>query len=58
MWRLQGSAVETYEFPAEEGLPHDVIDRYQPDQQIDRVYPLLIDLITGSDAGQLRQPLP
>ena len=51
-WRLQGSAVETYEFPAEEGLPHDVIDPHQPDQQIELVYPILIDLITGSSAGQ------
>ena len=50
-WRLQGSAVETYEFPAEEGLPHDVIDPNQPDQQIDLVYPILIDLIEGSGAG-------
>ncbi len=47
-WRLQGSAVETYEFPAEEGLPHDIIDPNQPDQQIGLVYPILIDLITGS----------
>jgi hypothetical protein len=51
-WRLQGSAVETYEFPAEESLSHDVIDPYQPKQQIDPVYPILIELITGSDAGQ------
>jgi len=51
-WRLQGSAVETYEFPAEEGLPHKVINPYQPEQQIDRVQPILIDLITASDTGQ------
>ena len=36
-WRPHGSAVETYQFPAEAGLLHDVIDPYQPEQQIDRV---------------------
>ena len=50
-WRLGGSAVETYEFPAEEGLPHDLIDPYQPEQRSDFVYPILIDLIEGPDAG-------
>lgn len=33
-------------------LPHDVIDPYQPDRQIHLVYPILIDLITGSGIGQ------
>ena len=51
-WRRQGSAVETYEFPAEEGLSHDVVDPCQPEQRIDLVYPILIDRITGPDAGQ------
>jgi alpha-beta hydrolase superfamily lysophospholipase len=45
-WRMQGSAVETYQFPAQLGLPHDVIDPNQAEQQIDAVYPILIDLIT------------
>lgn len=50
-WRVQVSAVETHEFPANEGLPHDVIDPRQPDQQIDLVYPILIDLITNGNGG-------
>ncbi len=41
-WRARGAAVTTYEFPAEEGLPHDLIDPQQPDGDIERVYPVLL----------------
>jgi hypothetical protein len=51
-WRLHCSAVETYEFPAEEGLPHDVVHPYQPEQRIDLVYSILINRTIGPDAGQ------
>ncbi len=37
--------VATYEFPASLGLPHDLIDPNQPEQQVDLVYPVLIELI-------------
>jgi carboxylesterase len=51
LWRLQGSPVETYEFPAQLGLPHDVIDPNQTEQQVDVVYPVLIELIAGDRGG-------
>ncbi|MEZ4769589.1 MAG: hypothetical protein R2844_14305 [Caldilineales bacterium] len=49
--RLQGSAVETYQFPAQLGLPHDVIDPNQTEQKVDEVYPVLVELITGTESG-------
>jgi esterase/lipase len=49
LWRQNGStAVQTYEFPLDEEVPHDFIDPYQPDQQIDRVYPVLLQLLGRS----------
>jgi carboxylesterase len=42
-WRRRGSNVLLYEFPATWGLPHDLIDPDQPAQQIERVYPLVIE---------------
>ncbi|HSG18621.1 MAG TPA: alpha/beta fold hydrolase [Anaerolineae bacterium] len=47
-WRSAGFPVESYEFPAELNLPHDVVDPRQPDARTELVYPILIDLITGS----------
>jgi acetyl esterase/lipase len=44
-WRANGGHVESYEFPKELGLIHDVIDPQQPQQQIATVYPVLYDLI-------------
>jgi hypothetical protein len=46
-WRAHGANVTTYEFPAEIGLGHDLIDPAQPDQQVDLVYAQLIELITA-----------
>lgn len=40
-WRDAGAAVATYRFPAELGLPHDLIDPHQPGQRTDLVYPAL-----------------
>lgn len=34
-----------YQFPAEQEVPHDFIDPSQPNQQIDLVYPKLIELL-------------
>lgn len=46
-WRRHGADVETFEFPNEERLPHDLIDPAQDDQRTDFVYPVLIRMITG-----------
>lgn len=42
-WRRRGANVLLYEMPAAWKLEHDLIDPMQPSQQIDRVYPLLIE---------------
>ncbi|MFO7631382.1 MAG: alpha/beta fold hydrolase [Caldilinea sp.] len=42
-WRRRGASVLLYETPAAWKLEHDLIDPAQPSQQIDRVYPLLIE---------------
>jgi carboxylesterase len=42
-WRRRGANVLLYETPAKWGLVHDLIDPAQPAQQIDRIYPLLIE---------------
>jgi hypothetical protein len=44
-WQKHGADVTTYEFKADLGLGHDIIDPGQPGQPIDIVYPRLIDLI-------------
>jgi len=45
-WRaLRPGAVETYEFPRSERVPHDFIDPNQPDQRIGLVYPRLIEML-------------
>lgn len=49
LWRQNGSTpIRTYEFPQDEAIPHDFIDPYQPDQQVDRVYPVLLKLLGES----------
>jgi carboxylesterase len=44
-WRRHGADVMTHEFPRSDRLAHDLIDPSQPDQRIDLVYPVLLDLI-------------
>ena len=44
-WRAHGCDVRTYEFPAELGLEHDLVDPGQPYQKVAEVYPKLIELI-------------
>ena len=45
-WRaFRPAAVKSYEFPAEEGVPHDFMDPNQPDQKIGLVYPRLLGLL-------------
>lgn len=49
LWRNAGfHNLQTYEFPAKEAVPHDFIDPYQPDQQTELVYPVLLDLLQTS----------
>jgi alpha-beta hydrolase superfamily lysophospholipase len=45
LWRKQGATVQTYEFPERLGLLHDLLDPDQPYQQIDVVYPVLLNLL-------------
>lgn len=47
VWRGSGAAVRTYAFPADLALDHDVIDPNHPEQRVELVYPVLIDLIEG-----------
>jgi pimeloyl-ACP methyl ester carboxylesterase len=47
-WRNHGAGVETFEFPASERLPHDLIDSISnPPEVIDRVYPTVTRFIEG-----------
>jgi len=43
-WEDADGMVEIVDLPAV-GLPHDVIDEDQPDDDVDLVYPLLVDLV-------------
>jgi acetyl esterase/lipase len=47
-WRKHGAGVETYEFPATDHLPHDLIDPGNTAQRIDYVYPIVTRLIEGA----------
>jgi hypothetical protein len=45
-WRkFRPGVIETHVFPAEEKVPHDLIDPAQPNQQIALVYPILLKLL-------------
>jgi carboxylesterase len=48
LWRAHGAQVSTFEFPASEHLPHDLIDPANPQQNTERVYPVVIDTIAGT----------
>ena len=48
-WRARGAFVDTYEFDPALNLQHDFIDPTQPDQQIEVVYPILLDLIARAE---------
>lgn len=50
-WQDKGlEHLERYEFEAQEGLIHDIIDPAQPKQRVPFVYPILLDLITEEKA--------
>jgi hypothetical protein len=40
--------VSFFEFPADENLPHDLIDPANPDQNTERVYPVVVKTISGA----------
>ncbi len=45
-WRaLRPSGIETFEFPADQQVPHDFIDPNQTNQRVDIVYPKIIELL-------------
>ncbi len=44
-WKTYHGTVEIYDLPGDLLLPHDYIDPTQPDQQVDNVYPLLLQLL-------------
>lgn len=44
-WRARGAPVRAHRFPRELGLIHDLIDPGQPRQQVERIYPALLDLL-------------
>lgn len=47
-WRANGAPIQTYEFPASDRLPHDLIDPGNAAQNTALVYPVLSRLIEGS----------
>lgn len=47
-WRARGATVTTHHFPADWQLLHDLIDPLQPEQQVDRVYPLLLEWLAAT----------
>lgn len=48
-WRCHGASVSAYEFPASNGLPHDLIDPANPIQNVKLVYPLVTNTILEED---------
>ena len=46
-WQRHGANVHTYEFPAADNLPHDLIDPSNPEQNTGLVYPIVIKAISG-----------
>jgi len=46
-WQAHGADIYLYEFPADAGLKHDMIDPGQPYQKVDTVYPIVLAAITA-----------
>ena len=53
-WRRWGSEVHTHQFGDELGLPHDLVDPGNPEQRLDLVYPILLELISRPARGASR----
>ena len=49
-WQAHGATVTQHCFPAEWNLLHDLIDPLQPEEQVARVYPLLMEWLAESFA--------
>jgi pimeloyl-ACP methyl ester carboxylesterase len=47
-WRRHGATIDTYEFPASDRLPHDLIDPGNAAQNTALVYPVITRLIEGA----------
>lgn len=47
-WRANGATIQTYEFPASDRLPHDLIDPGNAAQNTALVYPVLSRLLEGA----------
>jgi carboxylesterase len=47
-WRAHGANLREYRFPHELGLLHDLMDPDQERQQVDRVYPVLLELVDSA----------
>ncbi len=54
-WRARGAAVAIHHFPSEWALIHDLIDPTQPEQQVDRVYPLLLAWMKIADQPAIQR---
>jgi pimeloyl-ACP methyl ester carboxylesterase len=54
-WRVRGAPVTLFEFPADLGLIHDLIDPSQPEQQVDNVYPALYEVADGRTPALLSE---
>ena len=48
-WRKQGATIDTYEFPKEQKVWHDLIDPANPTGQIDLTYPVVTRMLTQYD---------
>lgn len=48
-WQANGADVRVYEFPADIGLKHDMIDPGQPYQQVGAVNPVLLEAATADE---------
>ena len=51
-WREQGGKVFVRILPEADGLPHDLIDPRQPDAAIERIYPILLEMMSTGPAGR------
>jgi len=50
-WRAHGATGETFVFDTTAHVQHDMVDPSQPDQQVAKVYPILVRLIDRREPG-------
>lgn len=62
-WQANGASAEVYEWPAEMGLGHNMVDDAVNTGKFDAIYPILIDLFTEGavatepDSRQIGEPI-